>query len=654
MYKQILEEDIIKKQTRKILKYIFAIGVVVMSIFIVRIFWVYDDKEYINSSVIFVRQVNALISVTAIASCLILYKKTKDSIVFTLLLVYVGLSIASITGQLDYYTFLENEFRVSNYISITTSFLRAILLFTAVRPNSKLHKLLNRYKVQSFIFVVIYSIISWEIEKRKFIGGIFSSEAIFVSYNLLISIVYVIVALKLLLIGIKEAKILLGTFSISLFLIAIKVFYIIYGVKYNSLNMKLTSSLLTYLAFIIVIIGSIIELYLLYKESDYLNKELRKFYNLANNNKHSYIFICDKNYNVSFMNEKIREDYGYKMDNEEFKEQLLKINLPEEIKEIISKELVDKSNWRGILKTLKKDSIVDCSIQLLKSEEEESQILVSYIDMSETIKLQSEIEAHKINDVKRSEFISTLSHELKTPLNIFYSIIQLLDKTEAIGIKEFKEAYDKYSGSLKLNSKRMLRLINNIVDSTRIDTGDLKAEFGNYEVVSIVEDIVMSIVPFAQSKNISVEFDTNIEEHFIKCDPVMIEKIVLNLVSNSIKYTKGKGSIKVDLMLKDDILEMDFKDTGIGIPYELKDKIFHRFSRVDSSLRRSNEGSGIGLNIVKSMIEVHNGSISVDSVLNEGSVFKVKLPNVLIEDSPIIIYEFNKANTELELSDIYS
>lgn len=92
MYKQILGEDIIKKQTKEILKYIFTIGVVVMSIFIVRIFWVYDDKEYINSSVIFVRQVNALISVTAIASCLILYKKTKDSIVFTLLLVYVGLS----------------------------------------------------------------------------------------------------------------------------------------------------------------------------------------------------------------------------------------------------------------------------------------------------------------------------------------------------------------------------------------------------------------------------------------------------------------------------------------------------------------------------------------------------------------------------------
>lgn len=213
--------------------------------------------------------------------------------------------------------------------------------------------------------------------------------------------------------------------------------------------------------------------------------------------------------------------------------------------------------------------------------------------------------------------------------------------------------YDKYSNSLKLNSKRMLRLVNNIVDSTRIDTGEFKAEFGNYEIVSIVENIVISTVPFAQSKNISIEFDTNVEEHYIKCDPAMIEKIVLNLVSNAIKYTKNKGSIKVYIILKNDTFEISFEDNGIGIPYKLKDKIFDRFSRVDSSLKRVNEGSGIGLSIVKAMVEVHDGSISVNSIINKGSIFEVKLPNILIEDSPMIIYEFNKANTELELSDIY-
>ena len=654
MYKQILGEDIVKKQAKKILRYILTIGVILISAFIMRIFMVYNHEDYVYSVEMFIRQVNGAIAIISIISCLILYKKTKDSIVFTLMLVYVGLSMATITGQFDYYSYLNSKFRISNYVSIITAFLRIIILFIAIKPNLKLHKLINKYKVQSFIFVVIYSIIGWEVEKKYFIGDFFDNKEIFILFNLLIFIVYIIVALKLLSMGIKETKVILCTFSLSLFLFSMKSIYIIYGVVFSSSNIKLIAALLTYISFFIVIIGSVIELYLLYKEAEYLNKELRKFYNLANNNTNSYMFICDKNFNVSFINNKIREDYNYKINNDEFKKELLKINFLEETKEIIKEELYSKSNWRGIIKDLKKGSIVDCSIQLIKSEEEENQILVTYVDVSETIKLQSEIEAHKINDVKKSEFISTLSHELKTPLNIFYSIIQLLDKTSTIGIKEFKESYDKYSSSLKLNSKRMLRLVNNIVDSTRIDTGALKAEFGNYEIVSIVEDIVISTVPFAQSKNISIRFDTNIEEHFIKCDPAMIEKIVLNLVSNSIKYTENGGSIKVDIILKDDILEILFKDTGIGIPYELKDKIFNRFSRVDSSLKRLNEGSGIGLNIVKSMVEVHNGNISVYSVLNEGSIFKVELPNVLIEDSPMTIYEFNKANTELELSDIYN
>ena len=200
----------------------------------------------------------------------------------------------------------------------------------------------------------------------------------------------------------------------------------------------------------------------------------------------------------------------------------------------------------------------------------------------------------------------------------------------------------------------MLRLVNNIVDATRIDSGAFNAEFGNYEIISLVEDIVLSTVSFAEYKNIKVEFDTNVEEHYIKCDPNMIEKIVLNLVSNSIKYTNCGGYIKIQVIVEDKWVKILFKDNGIGIPLEMKKKIFDRFLRLDNSLRRLNEGSGIGLSIVKSMIEVHKGSISVNSILNKGSVFKVRLPNVLLENAPMNIYEFNEMNTELELSDIYN
>lgn len=647
------DENIVKKQSRKIIKYIYCIGAILIIIFIFKIFRGSENVKHVTSVDFFVRTVNGLMGFISIISCLILYKKTKDQILYILLLVYVGLAIAVISGQLDYNTFLNYKFNVSNYISMTTSLLRIILLFSAVMPNSKIYKFINKYKVESFVFVTVYSLIAWKIEKSFCVGGVFSSRSLLFIFNIFICIAYSLVAIKLLLICIKKNKVVIGAFSVSLLLIAIKAIYILYAVDYNLFNMKLISALLTYISFFTVIIGAVIELYLLYKESQYLNGELKKFYNLANFNNHTYMFICDKDFNVSFMNNKIKEDYNYKIDNNGFKNELLKVKPSKEKIDKIIKELESKNSWRGIVSNLKSGAMVDCSIQLINSEKDERQVLVTYLDMSENIKLHAEIEAHRINDIKKSEFISTLSHELKTPLNIFYSIIQLLDKTESIGIKEFKETYDKYSNSLKLNSKRMLRLVNNIVDSTRIDSGVFKAEFGNYEIVSIIEDIVISTVPFAQSKNINIEFDTNIEEHFIKCDPAMIEKIVLNLVSNSIKYTKNQGHIKVDVVLQDDVLEIFFEDTGIGIPEELKDKIFDRFSRVDSSLKRVNEGSGIGLSIVKSMVEVHNGSISVESKLNRGSVFEVKLPNVLIEDSPMIVYEFNKSNTELELSDIY-
>ena len=334
---------------------------------------------------------------------------------------------------------------------------------------------------------------------------------------------------------------------------------------------------------------------------------------------------------------------------------MIKLCLLNEIMRILDKE----GTWRGVLKSNEGNSIIDCFIQLIHSDEniDKNEILVTYVDITERIKLETELNFHKINDIKKSEFISVLSHELKTPLNVFYSTVQLLEKTRKVNEEKFSKVYDKYSSSLKVNSKRMLRIINNIVDTTRIDTGEFRADFGNYEIVSLVEDVAMSTVSFAKSKNISIEFDTNVEEHYIKCDPSMIEKIVLNLISNSIKYTKYSkygGIIKIDIILEEKWIKILFEDNGIGIPFEMKDKIFDRFLRLDNSLRRLNEGSGIGLSIVKSMVEVHGGSISVNSILNQGSVFEVKLPNTLLDNSIMNIYKFNEANTEIELSDIYN
>lgn len=649
------EKNTRKKRSKTIGEFILMVIVTIVLFYILKMFDRNNSVGYLYSVATFIRVINGLVAIISIIICLILYKKTNDQIMFNLLLVYVSLTLTVILGQLDYSTFFNFKFIASNYISMTVSLLRIIILFSAIFPNSKLCKFINKHKKASFIFIVVYSIVFWKIEKVYFTGSFFANKSTLIFYNIFVFIAYFLTALRLFVISIRKDKVILRAFSISLLLIAIKSIYIIYSLGYNNFNMKLISALLTYIAFLTIIIGCVVEFHLLYVKSNGLNKELRKFYNLANFNSHTNIFICDKDLNISYMNNKIKERYTYDITSEMFKERVLKNkdvkgNL-NNILEVLNKE----GTWRGILKDNENNSIMDCFIQTIYSDEnsDEDEILVSYIDITERIKLETELNFHKINDIKKTEFISVLSHELKTPLNIFYSTIQLLEKTRKVNEKQFSKVYDKYSNSLKVNSKRMLRLINNIVDTTRIDNGVFRGDFGNYEIVSLVEDIATSTVFFAESKNISVEFDTNVEEHYIKCDPTMIEKIVLNLLSNSIKYTKEGGIIKINIIVEEKWVKMIFEDTGIGIPVEMQDKIFDRFLRLDNSLRRLNEGSGIGLSIVKSMVEEHGGSISVSSTLNKGSIFEVKLPNVLLDNSSMNIYEFNETNTELELSDIY-
>lgn len=464
-----------------------------------------------------------------------------------------------------------------------------------------------------------------------------------------------IVGVKLLITSIKKRSVILRCFSISIFIFSIKTVYISNTFSYNNFSIKLISAFLTYMVFLIIIIGCVVEFNLLYVKSNVLNKELRKFYNLAHFNSHTYIFICDKDLNISYMNNKAKNYFKCDISSKELKESLLKINDVRDNIDDIIKTLERDGVWRGILRSNENKSIVDCFIQSMYLDESAGteDILVSYVDITDRINLEAELNSHKINDIRKSEFISTLSHELKTPLNIFYSTIQLLEEIKSVNEEEFSKVYDKYSNTLKINSKRMLRLVNNIVDTTRIDSGAFNAEFGNYEIISLVEDIVLSTVSFAEYKNIKVEFDTNVEEHYIKCDPNMIEKIVLNLLSNAIKYSKNNGYIKINLILESDIIRFIVSDNGIGIDEKIKGKIFDRFSRGDNSLNRLNEGSGVGLSIVKSMIDIHNGNVTVESVLGKGSTFEVQLPNIKIEDELEEIYEYNRDKTVLELSDIY-
>ena len=186
------------------------------------------------------------------------------------------------------------------------------------------------------------------------------------------------------------------------------------------------------------------------------------------------------------------------------------------------------------------------------------------MDISEFINTELELEKLKVYNKEKTDFMSNICHELRTPINIFYSTIQLLDISLLKTDRDFKETYEKYRRTLHVNCKRMLRLINNVVDISKIETGILKGKFDYYNLVAIVEDVTLSVVNYAELKSINIQFDTNEEEFITMCDPSMIERVLLNLLSNAIKFTPENKNIYVDIYVNDDFAEINVKDEGIG------------------------------------------------------------------------------------------
>jgi signal transduction histidine kinase len=268
---------------------------------------------------------------------------------------------------------------------------------------------------------------------------------------------------------------------------------------------------------------------------------------------------------------------------------------------------------------------------------------------------QRAIETEEYNQLK-SNFLATISHEFKTPLNIILGSIQLLEDTDMTNLEEFQKLFNKYIGIQKQNSYRLLRLISNFIDITKIESSNVKIKLRNNDIVKVIEDITMSIVEYTKMKDINTIFDTDVEEKVIAFDMDMMERIMLNLLSNAIKFTEKGGKIEVNIYGKEEKVIISVKDNGIGIPQDKLEMIFDRFAQVENPLRRGVEGSGIGLSLVKSLVELHEGSISVHSELGKGSEFIIELPDRVIDDYSM---ERNREETccsekiHVEFSDIY-
>lgn len=425
----------------------------------------------------------------------------------------------------------------------------------------------------------------------------------------------------------------------------------------------------TFLGYIALIFGLFIEVYFKLIEKNKINEKKKlSEYKLKNITENILDMLCtiDSKGRITYLNKAFLE--------------ALECTLEDAIGESYKKFMVNNHlNVDNVLSgDISKGTLIKHKISFKGNNEIEVESLIrrllndngeieGYIVVSRNTKMRRELESltEKYNEIKeynkiRTEFFVNLSHEVRTPINILFSCLQLLNKKRDEGNDALSECYNKYEKTINQNCFRILRLINNLIDITKIDSGYLNMNFINYDIILLVESITMSVVPYVNTKSINIMFDTNLEENIIKCDPEQIERVMLNLIANSVKFTEPNGEIFVDININEKWVNIRVKDTGIGIPMGMKDIIFERFIQTDKSLNRKSEGSGIGLALVKSIIESHGGMVSLEKSDEKGSVFLVQLPNIISNEEGVASREIKSNEVDkinqmigIEFSDIY-
>lgn len=263
------------------------------------------------------------------------------------------------------------------------------------------------------------------------------------------------------------------------------------------------------------------------------------------------------------------------------------------------------------------------------------------------------IEKLKRKQELQENFMMNISHDLRSPLNVIMSANYMLECIQNRENIEYNNKEKEYLDIIKRNTYKMLKLIDNLIDITRIENKYFKINKENIEVVNFIENTMGSIDKYAKKKDITLIFDTNKEECLIGVDPQALDRICINLISNAIKFSPTGSFIYVTLMIDDKNVKISILDNGIGISKEDQKKIFERFNQ--GSKKSKYSGSGIGLDLVKSLVDLHGGSITLKSELNKGSNFTIILPNRKLEKEEVKFKdERDRVQLlEIEFSDIY-
>jgi len=243
-------------------------------------------------------------------------------------------------------------------------------------------------------------------------------------------------------------------------------------------------------------------------------------------------------------------------------------------------------------------------------------VLAAIIDITER-------KAQEANRLK-SDFLANMSHELRTPMNAIIGFSELLidQKVGGLNTKQLD-----YLQDIHTSGSHLLRLINDILDIAKIEAGKTELSIESFSITAAIEEVIKVLKPIADKKNVIVQIQMADDVHTISADKNKFKQILYNLASNAIKFNHTGGSILIQTENGGaNSFRMKIKDTGIGIARENIRKLFIPFVQLDTGTARKHEGTGLGLALTKTIIELHGGAIAVESAIGEGTIFTVTMP----------------------------
>ncbi len=222
----------------------------------------------------------------------------------------------------------------------------------------------------------------------------------------------------------------------------------------------------------------------------------------------------------------------------------------------------------------------------------------------------------------KSEFVSNVSHELKTPL----ALIRLFGETLESGIVDDEKKRQEFYSIIRKESERLTHLINNVLDFSRMDTGVKEYNFKEADLVEVVRSTLEAYKFHLRDDGFKIESELPDESITLKIDKDAISQVLLNLLNNAVKYSEERKHILVKVCANSTSALISVTDHGVGIPKEELKKIFDKFYRVSNAKTRETRGTGLGLTLAKHIVEAHGGTIEVESEFGKGSMFRVRLP----------------------------